>query len=69
MQNRMDQLRHAAPLLGLALQPAPPGVGEGVILCPSIIVAFTPLIEERFTVFQAVQRRVQRALLNDELLA
>src|SRR5438309_2508506 len=64
VQDSSDDLCHAVPLFGFALQPALSGRGEAVILRLSIVFRLAPLTGDPALVFQAIQRGIKRALLN-----
>src|SRR5205823_7529700 len=63
-QDSCDNVRHAVPVLGFRLQAALSGRRESVILGLALVFRLTPFTGNPAQVFQAVQCRVQGALLN-----
>src|SRR5207244_13406767 len=64
VQDSSDDLCHAVPLFGFALQPALSGRGEAVILRLSIVVRLTPFTRNPTLMFKAITGGIHRALLN-----
>jgi len=64
VQDSSDALCHAVPLFGFAFRPALSGRGKPVILRLPIVFRLAPFASDPALVFQAIRRRIQRALLN-----
>src|SRR5262249_15338671 len=63
-QNPGNHLRHAVPVLRLALQPFSSCCRQPVIFRLPLILRFAPLARNPTLMFQPVQRRIERPLLD-----
>src|SRR5215469_1700297 len=63
-QNPFDHFRHAVPFFGFALQPALSRRGQVVVLRFPLVVRLAPLAPDPALILQAVQCRIERALLD-----
>src|SRR5690606_2002099 len=61
-----DGLGQAVPARHLIAQTLPPRRGQSVVLRPSVVLAHSPLALDESPVLEAVERRVERALLDLE---
>lgn len=68
-QDGADDVGHAVPLLCFRRQLLAARGRETVVLGATIIFAFAPLAFDSPYMLQAIQCRVERPLLNDQLLA
>src|SRR5690606_19303502 len=65
-QRHRDGLGQAVPARHLIAQTLPPRRGQSVVLRPSVVLAHSPLALDASPVLEAVERRVERALLDLE---
>jgi hypothetical protein len=64
VQDHANELRHAGPLFGFGSKLASTGRGEGVILRAAVVLALAPFAEKCAVMFEAVERRIKRTLLD-----
>jgi len=64
-----DDAGHAVPLVGFGGEASAALSGEGVVPGAAVVLALAPLTAEVAFVFEPVEGGIERALLDDELLA
>src|ERR1700722_15694101 len=67
-ENAGDKRRHAVPLLSFGVELTGASRAQSIELCLTMVVGFAPLTGNQALVFQPVERRVQRSLLDLQLL-
>src|SRR4030095_8012308 len=67
-QNAADDVRHAVPVARFFLQLFAPGGREPVKARPALVLGLAPLARDEALVLEAIQRRIERALLDAEAL-
>jgi len=69
VEDARDESGHAIPLVGFGAELAATGGGEAVETGFAVVVGFAPLAGDEALVFEAVERGVERALLDGKLFA
>src|SRR6478609_11133023 len=68
-KNSRDDVSHAIPLLGFGLETSAACGSELVIFGTAVVLAVAPLAGNHALMLEAIERWVQRTLLNYEFLA
>src|SRR5438309_1747512 len=69
LQDSGNDVGHAVPVASFLLQLAPPCRRQAIESRPALVLGFAPLALDEPLVLEAIQRGIQRALLNFEALA
>src|SRR5215212_5250912 len=68
-EDEPHRLGKSPPVRRLFLEPSPSGGGEAVILCFALVLRLAPLGSNQGLLFEAIQRGIERALLDQQPLA
>src|SRR5262245_3484478 len=69
VQSRGNRRNQPVPASSLLAKAAASGGGQGVVFCPAVVLALSPIRGDEALVLQPVERRIQRSLRNFKRIA